>query len=574
MSSQAAVGGIRWHTHEKLEFGNSMHDSSSQLLSRRELLQTATAGAAGLIVGGSCASSLFPALGAAVPSDEYGCVVGEPTGERIGRQILADGGNAVDAIVAAALAAGVAAPYQTGFGGYGAHAVIALEGGRRIFALDANSAAPAAMTPDFFEVDAAGKAPGGVNVRGWQAAGVPGVAAGLQLLLTKFGTRTFGRLVEPAAKLARDGITLSAAHGAILRDMAKHDPGSAKLLISAGGSAGGALLLKNPQLAALFDELAKADSVEPFYRGAPAARIAQEFQRHDGLVTADDLAAYEARLVEPTVLRWGDDTIHAAPPTAGGLSTLQALATLRALKWERLDAGPERTALRLEALRLAWRDRLKLLGDPNFANVPQAKLLSDEYAAECAAQVKAAVKAGKILTHQVLPHEQGGTINLSAADRHGNFVALTLTHGEAFGARVTIDGLGVTLGHGMSRFELDPRHPNAPGPGKRPLNNMCPLVVTRGGKTVLAAGGRGGRRIPNAMFELLTQFVVLRKTLEESMAAPRVHTEGNATLEFEKSWPAEEMQALSKYGYRVTTGRSATLSAVSAESGELRQAMR
>ncbi len=193
------------------------------------------------------------------------------------------------------------------------------------------------------------------------------------------------------------------------------------------------------------------------------------------------------------------------------------------MNWEQMPEGLPRIHARVEAMRLAWRDRLTLLGDPDFAKVPVARLLSDDYARESAERISAAVKAGKILAHTVTPRAHAGTIHLSAADRHGNFAALTLSHGNGFGACVTVEGLGLTLGHGMSRFDPNPAHPNAPGPGKRPLHNMVPTVVTRDGKTVLAVGGTGGRKIPNALLEVLTQFVVLSQPLAAALAAPPAH---------------------------------------------------
>jgi gamma-glutamyltranspeptidase/glutathione hydrolase len=291
------------------------------------------------------------------------------------------------------------------------------------------------------------------------------------------------------------------------------------------------------------------------------------------LVTAEDLAEYRARIVAPLTMESGGWTVHTPPLTAGGLTVLQALQLLRALRWHEWP-NASRTHARIEALRLAWHDRLTLLGDPNFSNVPQAKLLSADYAEECAQKIEATVKAGKLISSSVSSRDDGGTIHLSAADDAGNFAAITLTHGNSFGARVTVDGIGLTLGHGMSRFDPHPDHPNSPGPGKRPLHNMCPTIVTRDGKPVLAVGGRGGRKIPNAVFELLTQFVVLEQPLATAIAAPRLHTEGRVALEFEKSWPADETSALEKVGYTVKTGGSATLSAVALEQGSLRAAMR
>jgi gamma-glutamyltranspeptidase/glutathione hydrolase len=177
---------------------------------------------------------------------------------------------------------------------------------------------------------------------------------------------------------------------------------------------------------------------------------------------------------------------------------------------------------RIEALRLDSRDRLTPLGEPEAVTIPQSQLLSEDYARECAAKVDDFVKSGRPLAHAVTPRDHTGTIHLSAADRQGNFAALTLTHGNSFGTRVTVNGLGLTLGHGMSRFDPHPEHPNAPGPGKRPLHNMVPTIVTRNGRPVLAAGGRGGRKIRNAMFELLTRFVGLGKPPAAAIAATRL----------------------------------------------------
>ena len=152
----------------------------------------------------------------------------------------------------------------------------------------------------------------------------------------------------------------------------------------------------------------------------------------------------------------------------------------------------------------------------------------------------------------------------------------SLTHGNSFGACVTIAGLGVTLGHGMSRFDPEPGHPNAPGPGKRPLHNMSPAIVLRDGRPVLAVGGRGGRKIPNAVLMALAHATLRDSSMEQAVAAPRVHTEGTSVTDFEPSWPAETRAALAQRGYTVKTSASATLSAVAFEpkTGETRGAMR
>lgn len=542
---------------------------------RRTLLQ----GATGAVLAGAFPSRFSRAVGPG-PS---GFVIGEPTADKVGARILADGGNATDAIVAAALTAAIAAPHQTGLGGYGAHGIFAVDGGKRIVSIDANSAAPAAMRPDTFQVGPDGKVPGNVNSIGWMAVGVPGILAGLQLALDRFGTRSFGECAQPAIQLARDGIRWPASLTAILRTnhaQLQRDPGSKKLYFRNGEPITPGSVFQNHELADMLQTLAAANSVEPFYRGAIAQQIADAFQKNGGLLTAQDLASYQAKLVEPLALTCQDRIIHTAPLTAGGLTCLQVLSILQALDWQKMPAGVPRSHARIEAMRLAWRDRLSLVGDPTTAErgtpipSPSEKLLSAEYANECAARVAAAVKMRKLLDHSVTPREQNGTINLSAADRHGNFAVLTLTHGDSFGAKITVDGIGLTLGHGMSRFDPHPNHPNAPGPGKRPLHNMCPTIVTDRGQAVLGVGGRGGRKIPNAVTELLAQFVLLEKPLAAAMAAPRIHTQGDAAVELEAAWPEEELMAFKEMGYSVKTSGSATLSAVAIEDGQMQVAMR
>ena len=546
----------------------------SQLTRRRLLKHTGVAVGAACIARRSFGGSRF--------AEDIGTVVGEAIGQKCGMQVLADGGNAIDAIVAAALVATVASPAMTGIGGYGMTAVIAADNGRRIAAIDGNTMAPAEMTADHFQPqkdgrrsDESSRTDSAANI-GWLSAGVPGILAGLQLALDQFGTRGFTELVQPAIALARDGIpwTPNLASSVNHRKMFRRDSGSAKLYFPDGQPLKVGEPFRNPDLAGMLGELARVNSVEAFYRGDVAQRIVDGFQKNGGLMTAQDMAGYRARLVEPLTMNWGPYSIYTAPLTAGGLSVLQMLLTLQAMNWDKLPAGLMKTQARVEAMRLAWRDRLTLLGDPEFSDVPVTRLLSEDYARESADRIMAAVKDRKYLVHAVTPRPHTGTIHLSAADKHGNFAAMTLTHGESFGACVTVDGLGLTLGHGMSRFDQNPTHPNAPGPGKRPLHNMVSTIVTREGKPMLAVGGTGGRKIPNGLFEVLTQFVVLGQPIKESIGAPRLHTEGDTTLAMEKTWPAAEATALRNLGYTVATSGSATMSAVALENGEWQQAKR
>jgi gamma-glutamyltranspeptidase/glutathione hydrolase len=549
----------------------------AHLHDRREMLRRA----GGLLLAG-CTGDLggLTAAGGGRPAPGKGCVAGPPEAARVGAEVLAAGGNAVDAVVAAALTACVVSVQQCGVGGYGGHLVIAPAGGKRVVAIDFNSAAPQAARVDLFPVDAKGRVKGQANRFGWLASGVPGTLAGLQLALDRHGTRPLAQLLRPAIAYARDGFPVSLGLARALRSaqaQLRQDPASARLFLRKGQPLPAGSTFRNPDLADLLQALAEAKTVDPFYRGEAARRIAAAFRKHGGLVTAADLAAYRAHAVEPLRLAWREATVHTAPLTAGGLTALQALATLKALRWETWPARePRALRAQLEALRLAWADRLRLLGDPERAKVPVAQLLSEAYARQAAARVAAALKEGRPVPGAADGRPAGGTVHLSAADAAGNLVALTLTHGEHFGARVTVPGLGLLLGHGMSRFDPRPGRPNSVGPGKRPLHNMCPTVVARGGQPVLALGGTGGRRIPNAVAGVLAQFVGRAASPEEAVAAPRFHTEGGLAVVLEARAGEAARDHLREAGYMVTTGASASIHAVARDprSGTCRSASR
>jgi len=512
-------------------------------------------------------------------TDSQGLVAGQLSGAEVGNKVLREGGNAVDAAVAAALTAAVAVPNGCGIGGYGGHMVIAAAGGKKITAIDFNTAAPAAARPNMFPIDERGTVRGRINEHGWLSAGVPGTLAGLQLALDRYGTRSFRELVAPAIRLAEEGFPVSEGLARAIRAVAKQlrqDPASAKLLLKEREPLQAGDRLRNPDLARLLETLARKNSVEAFYRGEIARQIAEGFQKHGGLVTAKDMAAYHAREVEPLELNCGNFTLRTAPLTAGGLTVLEALSILQKLNWDKRPSTSARTHAVIEALRVAWNDRLRLLGDPDQAAMPVERLLSEEHALNTAAKIEAAIKDHKPLPLKTEAQQQTGTVHLNAADREGNMVALTLTHGNTFGACVAVEGLGLILGHGMSRFSPWPGHPNSPGPGKRPLHNMCPSIVLRDGKPILALGGTGGRMIPDAVFTVLARFVGLGASLEDAIAAPRAHTEGGLDLTVERNWPAADVEFLRGLGYVLKFGNSANVHAISVnhQTGACRSAAR
>lgn len=526
-----------------------------------------TAGSA--IASALAAPSICRAAAERSFSSTRGAIIGETAGEEAGARILAEGGNAIDAAVAAALVSCVAVPSRCGVGGYGGHMTIAVDGGRKVTSIDFNSAAPQAARPDMYKLGEDDKVVGDVNYHGWLAVGVPGTMAGLQLAIDRFGTRSFRELVQPAIALARKGIVIAAPFANTIRMAAprlRKDPGSAAIYLREGQPLPEGQTIHNPKLAELLSTLAARNSVDSFYRGDIGQQLAADFKNNGGLVTAADLAAYHAREVQPYHADWEGHTIYSAPLTAGGLTIIEALTILKALDWNPRSSAPENIHPWLESLRVAWRDRLELLGDPQKVGVPVDRLLSRDYAREQAKEIRAAVKKRQPLPLQIIKHLEEGTVDLSCIDAHGNMIAITLTQGAGFGAQVTSESLGITLGHGMSRFNPRSDHPNCPAPGKRPLHNMCPSVVLRRGKPALAVGAAGGLKIPNSIYTVLTEFVGRGQSIEKAVAAPRIHTTGTTEVGIEAGYPSAAGDYLRNIGFNVKSSPNAMVSAVAYDS--------
>jgi gamma-glutamyltranspeptidase/glutathione hydrolase len=520
-----------------------------------------------LAITGGAVAGLAATRALAVPPilNDRGIVIGYPGANEAGAEILAAGGNAVDAIVASALAAGVVALPSCGIGGYGGHMIIGTRYGK-LSAIDFNSTAPAAARPDMFQLDSKGDVKDKANSVGWLAAGVPGTLAGLQLALDKFGTMKFARVVQPAIRIAREGFKSPISFKFWLDPAAaqrKPDPASVKLFMPVGKLLNRGDTFRNPQLADLLQQLAESGSVEPFYRGEIARHIAQQFKKNGGIVTEEDFANYHALEQAPYERDYLGHTIATAPLTAGGLSVLQVFAALEALQYQPMPkSGPTKFQAMIESLRIAWGDRLRWFGDPKFVDVPVERLLSDKYARESAQLVKKAIAEKRPVPVTSDGRTTGGTVNLSAVDANGNMAVITLTHGDSFGARVTVDGLGLLLGHGMSRFEPAPGKLNSIAPGKRPLDNMCPSIVLKRGRPVVALGGVGGRRIPNAVFQTLLHILAESRSLDYSVKAPRIHTEGDLNLHCERGIPKADVEYMKQIGYTIAPPIGAFVSAV------------
>ncbi len=488
-------------------------------------------------------------------------VTGHPQSVAVGEQVLHHGGNAVDAVVAAAFMAGVVALPSTGIGGYGGVAIVGGLPDGRVSAIDFNGTAPIAMRENQYE--AMGAEGNAARMTGWTSVGVPGVLAGLQKLLDLHGTWPLARVMEPAIQAANDGFKITASMSKQIETHAKQlsrDPGSRKLFVPHNAAPPAGATFRNPELGKLLELLARDGNVDAFYRGRFAEQIVQQCQANGGWLAIEDMHGYQARVVEPLQLYWGDATVYTLPPTSGGMTVLQILNSLQALDWPN-GVPPERRDIALvESMRLAWHDRLKRLGDPQFMYIPKKEMLSRQSADLAAQKVRASLMQGKPLEGASDGLSAGGTIHLNAVDATGLSVALTFTHGDGFGSHATVDGLGLLLGHGLSRFDPEPGRANSPASGKRPLHNMCPTLVARDKRIALTIGATGGRRIVNAVANVLAHYLGGQMPIQTAVKVPRLHSEGGLDLIAEADSTA--IDSLRRFGFVVNQGSVANLTAI------------
>jgi gamma-glutamyltranspeptidase / glutathione hydrolase len=448
------------------------------------------------------------------------------------------GGNAIDAAVAAALMLGVVDGFNSGIGG-GCFVLIRKADGELI-AIDARETAPAAASRDMFVID--GKPQPGLSRTGPLAVGVPGALAGYAEAVSGFGELSLRELIEPAAEVAERGFVIDESYYSRMKSEEKSlsaFPGSRAIFFRKDGS----LLLpkdvlKQPDLAKTYRMTAE-HGPEYFYQGEFAETLAKWMTQNGGIITREDLAGYRTIRRKPLVTNFRDWTVVGfPPPSSGGVHVAQMLNILEAI-----DIGAEkyrdpalRTHLIAEAMKLAFADRAWWLGDPAFAQVP-AGLVDQEYARQLASRIDPQ-KAATIDRHAIPPQADTRffdkhTTHIAAADRAGNWVAITTTVNTSFGSCVIVPGTGVVLNNQMDDFSIAPGVPNAFGlvgneansvqPGKRPLSSMSPTIVLLDGQPVLTVGAAGGPRIITQVLLTALRHLEFGEDLADALGNPRLH---------------------------------------------------
>ena len=480
-------------------------------------------------------STAHAASAPAVEAGQGMVVTSQRLASEVGVQILAAGGNAVDAAVAVGYALAVVNPCCGNIGG-GGFMTLHLADGRDRF-LNFREMAPAAATADMY-LDGAGKAVTEASLYGPKAAGVPGSVMGLEHARATYGTMDRATLMAPAIRLARDGFVLTRADTDILdskADRFRASPNVARIFLRTDGTPlqPGDRLVQT-DLARTLQDVAEGGT-DAFYHGRIPLMVEAVSRQEGGVLTAADFANYKVVDTEPLRCSYrGNVVISAPPPSSGGTTLCEILQILEGYDLPRLGFhAAESVHYMTEAMRHAYLDRNTYLGDPAFVTNPLDRLLSKDYAASIRAQIGPRATPSRDLLPGTAPHERPETTHYSIVDSRGNAVSTTYTINGAFGAVSIAGDTGFLLNNEMDDFTVKTGVPNLYGlvqgqansiaPGKRPLSSMAPTIVTRDGRTILVTGSPGGSRIITITLQTILNTIDHGMAAQEAVDAPRIH---------------------------------------------------
>ena len=454
----------------------------------------------------------------------------------VGIEMMKEGGNAIDAAVAMGFVLAVTYPQAGNLGG-GGYYMIHLSNGEN-YAIDARETAPSHATRDMF-LDSSGNVDNHKELIGGLSVGVPGNVDGLILAETKFGKLPLAKVMQPAIELAKNGFRVSYA----LADVLRRDEGRLSLYpttmryFSRDGrmyTAGEILVQKD--LAAVLENIAKKGR-NGFYEGKIPEMIAREDQETGGIITTKDVENYHAELKRPISVDYrGYDVLSMPPSSSGGICLAEELNILSNFDLSQYGYGAsESLHYEIEAMRRAFADRDKYLGDVDYVSVPTGRLLSKAYADSLAKEIDPFSATPSIEIYPDLihpPHEGTHTTHYSVIDGAGNAVSVTTTLNSYFGSFVVVNGAGFFLNNEMDDFSAKPGTPNqfgaiggnanSIGPNKRMLSSMTPTIVLRDGKPFLILGSPGGTTIINAVLQVILNVIDYHMPIARAVEAGRI----------------------------------------------------
>jgi gamma-glutamyltranspeptidase/glutathione hydrolase len=500
---------------------------------------------------------------------EHGMVVAqERIAARIGADVLSRGGNAVDAAVATGFAMAVTYPRAGNIGGGGFMVIHSKERGEDV-TIDYRETAPAATTPQIF-LGPDGKPDIAKSRDSALGIGVPGTVAGLSLALEKYGSGKFtlAELLNPAIALARDGFVVTDDVADTMPEEVQRLarwPSAIKIF---SGKDGAPLhdgdLLVQADLATTLSAIAERGP-RGFYQGPVAEKLVKGIGEAGGIMTLDDLKSYSATIRAPVRGSYrGFDVVSMPLPSSGGVVLMEILNILEGFPMGEMKQGSVSSLhVMIEAMKRAYADRARYLGDPAFVSVPVATLISKDYAAKQRAGIDLdrATPWTNALS-AVPPREGSNTTHFSVVDSLGNAVSNTYTLNFNYGVGLVAEGTGVLLNNELDDFTATPGAANAfglvgfeanlPGPGKRPLSSMSPTIVLKDGKPVLVTGSPGGSRIISAVTQVIVNVLDYRMDAAAAVAAPRLHHQWLPDeVRVEHGFTDDTLEALRAKGHRV-----------------------
>ncbi len=486
-----------------------------------------------------------------------------PLATQAGHRVLAQGGNAFDAAVAVAAALAVVEPYSSGLGGGGFWLLHRAADGYQVM-VDGRETAPATARPEAY-LDAEGKPVPGATTRGGTSVGIPGTPAAMAHVARGYGKLPLAQLLVPAIELARNGFPVDQRYHRIarLREERLRESGAGRIYLDDGRAPQAGFMLRQPELVVTLETLGR-EGESGFYRGRVGQALVAAVNAAGGAWQPADLSRYRVIEREPVRFNYRGARITAAAlPSAGGVALAQAFAML-----ERFHPGavaePETAHLVAEALRRAFHDRARFLGDPDHAAVPLARLLDRDYLARRAGTIDpAAASPSESLPDALVKEGSGNTTHFSVVDSAGNRVAATLTVNWLFGSGIVAADTGVLLNNEIDDFTVRTDVPNSYrlrgstantiGPGKRPLSSMTPTFV-EDEKGVLVVGAPGGSRIVSQVLLAVLEYLRTPEVdLGRLVAMPRYHHQyWPDRIEIEPdAFPADWRAALAAKGHVV-----------------------
>jgi len=485
--------------------------------------------------------SPYPSRRSPVMADNV-VATSQPLAAQAGLLMLQRGGNAIDAALAAAATLTVVEPTGNGLG---SDAFAIVWDGERLHGLNASGRAPAGWTPERFQGHAR------MPERGWESVTVPGAVSAWRALFERFGTLPFDDLLQPAIHYAHEGFLVTpviarrwAADAALLHGQ----PGFADAFMPRGRAPAAGETFACPELGHSLEAIARSGG-EALYRGALAERMAAAAAEHGAALTMEDLAGHEPSWCTPLAQAFAGAELHEIPPNGQGLAALIALGLLERTELQRHPVDSAAAMhLQIEAMKLAFADVYRYVGEPDSMPVSAEALLDPAYLDRRASLIDAG-RAGE--PEHGIP-QSGGTVYLSTADADGRMVSFIQSNYMGFGSGVVVPGTGISLQNRGADFVLEANHPNRVGPGKRPFHTIIPGFVTAGGAPAMSFGVMGGPMQAQGHVQMVVRTCLYGQNPQAACDAPRWRVGAGRRVAIESTLDPQVRDALQGLGHELS----------------------